>query len=47
MGRGFVQAIRTPGEIVIEAWTEDDPGAKVPVVKTVVATRRVRPVATA
>jgi beta-galactosidase len=43
----IVQANKMPGEIVIEAWTEAYPGPKLTVAKTVVATRRVRPVATA
>ncbi len=39
----IVQAKKTPGEIVIEAWTEAYPGPKVPVARTVVATNRVNP----
>ena len=38
----IVQSTKTPGEITIEAWTEDYPGPKLPVVKTVVTTQRVK-----
>jgi beta-galactosidase len=39
----IVQANKTPGEIVVEAWTESYPGPKVPVVRTVITTRRATP----
>jgi beta-galactosidase len=36
----IVQANKTPGEIVVEAWTDAYPGPKLPVARTVIATRR-------
>jgi beta-galactosidase len=36
----IVQSTKTPGEITVEAWTEDYPGPKLPSVKTIITTRQ-------
>ena len=37
----IVQSSKTPGEITVEAWTEDWPGPKLPLIKVTIATKRV------